>query len=271
VALALHQPAFMDPTEFDRLIARAQNPRLIPGIYNYCDGRCARCAFTERCLVFLDNRDVAAERVSDAPAATDVAASLERTIALLTEIATREGVDVNAVSGGDDRQPFVVLDHEDDPLVTRARDYSTIAWRVSRAVAPLVAARGEPMVIDAVETIQWFSSRIAAKIYRAVCGEAEGRAVDSEVQTDYDGSAKAALAGIGESRAAWRTLMESGKAAADGVPARAVLALDELATAVRARFPHADAFVRPGFDEPAVAAGAPATLPPWARRPPGET
>ena len=262
----------MDPTELDRLIARARNPRLIPGIYDYCDQRCARCAFTKRCLVFLDNRDVVAERVSDAPVATDVAASLERTIAMLTEIAAREGVDVNAINGGEDRQPFVVLDREDDPLVIRARDYSTIAWRVSRAVAPLVAARGDPAAIDAVETIEWFSSHIAAKIYRAVCGEADGRAVDAEVQTDYDGSAKAALAGISASLRAWRTLMESGKATADGVSARALVALDELATAVRARFPRADTFVRPGFDEPAVAAGAPATRPPWAQRPPsGET
>jgi hypothetical protein len=259
----------MDATEFDRLIARAHNPRLIPGIYNYCDGRCARCAFTERCLVFLDNHDGVAERVSDVPVVTDVEASLVRTIAMLTEIAEREGVDLNAIGGVDDRQPFVVLDHEDDVLVMRARDYSTLAWRVSRAVAPLVAARGERAAIDAVETIEWFSSRIAAKIYRAVCGEADGVvAVDSEVQTDSDGSAKAALAGIDESRAAWRTLMETGKATADGVPARAVIALDELAAAVRARFPRADAFVRPGFDEPAVAAGALATLPPWARRPP---
>ena len=244
----------MDPTEFDRLIARAQNPRLIPGIYNYCDGRCARCAFTERCLVFLDNCDVAAERVSDAPAATDVAASLERTIALLTEIAAREGVDVNAVSGGDDRQPFVVLDHEDDPLVTRARDYSTIAWRVSRAVAPLVAARGEPMVIDAVETIEWFSSMISAKLYRAICGYAEGWEAPDEAQTDFNGSAKIALIGIAESKSAWLVLMEAGRATADGVPAQAVRTLDALDAAIRERFPRAMDFVRPGFDEAAGAA-----------------
>ena len=258
----------MDPIEFERLIARAQNPRLIPGIYNYCDGRCARCAFTERCLVFLENREAVAERVSDAPLATDIEASLERTIAVLTEIAEREGVDLNAVADDDERPRFVVLDHEDDPLLMRAREYSTIAWRVSRAVAPLVAARGEAAAIEAVATIEWFSSRIAAKIYRAVCGQADGIAVDADVQTDYDGSAKAALAAIDESRAAWRTLMEIGKATADGVPARAVIALEELATDVRARFPRADAFVRPGFDEPAVAAGAAAILPPWARRPP---
>ena len=265
----------MDSTEFERLIARAQNPRLIPGIYNYCDGRCGRCAFTERCLVFLENREAVAERasdVSDAPLATDIEVSLERTIALLTEIAEREGVDLNALAGEDDRQPFAVLDHEDDPLIVRAREYSTIAWRVSRAVTPIVAARGETAAIAAVETIEWFSSRIAAKIYRAGVRQADGLGVDADVQTDYDGSAKAALAGIDESRTAWRTLMEIGKATADGVPARAVVVLDELDAALRARFPRADAFVRPGFDEPTVAAGAAATLPPWARRPPpGET
>jgi len=28
----------MDATEFDRLLARARDPRLISGVYNYCDG-----------------------------------------------------------------------------------------------------------------------------------------------------------------------------------------------------------------------------------------
>src|SRR5438046_6274832 len=46
----------MDPAEFDRLITRAEDPRLIPGVYNYCDGRCPRCPFTQRCLTFLDSQ-----------------------------------------------------------------------------------------------------------------------------------------------------------------------------------------------------------------------
>jgi len=259
----------MDPSEFDRLIARARDPRLVPGIYNYCDGRCPRCAFTRRCLVFLEHADAEPGRGSGGSIAADVTASLERTIAMLTEIARREGLDLSAGAAGqnDDDNAFLRLDHQDDPLVQRARDYSTIAWRVSRAVAPLVAARGERDTIEAVETIEWFSTRVAAKIYRAVCGEADGAPTDADVQTDYDGSAKAALLGIAESRNAWRALMDAGKATADGIPARAVHMLDELDAALRARFPRAEAFVRPGFDEPAVAAGAPATLPPWARRP----
>ncbi|HKB10111.1 MAG TPA: hypothetical protein VKD69_05645 [Vicinamibacterales bacterium] len=255
----------MDPHDFDRIIARAHDPRLIPGIYNYCDGRCPRCPFTERCLAFGENaRDDEADAVE---------ASLERTIAMLTEIARREGVDLSAIADRQEAAAVVTLDHERDPLVARARDYSTIAWRVSRAVTPGVAARGDPAAIDAVETIEWFSSRIAAKVYRAVCGRADAAGADgpgdhTEVQTDFDGSAKAALLGMRESRLAWLTLMEAGKASADGVPALAVKVLDDLDAAVRERFPHAEQFVRPGFDEPDVAAGAPATLPPWARRPP---
>ena len=43
--------------------------------------------------------------------------------------------------------------------------------------------------------------------------------------------------------------MEAGKATADGVPAQAVKMLDALDRDVRARFPRAMEFVRPGFDE----------------------
>src|SRR6185295_14865007 len=156
-----------------------------------------------------------------------------------------------------------------DPLAVQAREYGHLAWRIANALGPLVEARGDPLVIDAVETIGWFSSLISAKIHRAVFGQAEYAAADEDedIQTDHDGSAKVALIGIEESRAAWAVLMEHGRATADGVPAQAVRMLGALDEAVRARFPLALEFVRPGFDEPDIAAGAPATLPPFARRP----
>jgi hypothetical protein len=91
---------------------------------------------------------------------------------------------------------------------------------------------------------------ISSKLYRAICGQAEGWEGPDEVQTDFNGSAKIALIGIGESRRAWAVLMEAGRATADGVPAQAVRILEELDAAVRDRFPRVMAFVRPGFDEP---------------------
>ena len=89
---------------------------------------------------------------------------------------------------------------------------------------------------------------ISSKLYRAICGQAEGWEAREAAQTDFNGSAKVALLGIGESRRAWTVLMEVGRATADGVPARAVRILEELDAAVRERFPRAMEFVRPGFD-----------------------
>ena len=251
----------MDATEFDRLLARARDPQLIAGIYNYCDGRCPRCPFTARCLTYLDTQEMKAAGGEDRSLADTVGDSLQRTLEMLAEAARREGVDLEAATD-DVVDPSVEADldrHRRDPLAVRAREYGQIAWRIGRAVAPIAAARADAPLAEAVETIEWFSSLISAKIYRAICGRAEGWEGADEAQTDFNGSAKIALIGIGESRRAWAVLMEAGRATADGVPARAVVILEELEAAVRERFPRVMEFVRPGFDEPAGAAAAPAS------------
>jgi hypothetical protein len=249
VAGRLHLRAGMDAAEFDRLVSRARDPRLIAGIYNYCDGRCPRCPFTQRCLTYLDTEAVKAE--DDGRSIADALGdSLQRTLEMLAEAARRDGVDLDAATE-DAAMSASNADlerHRQDPLAVQARDYGGLAWRIGRAVAPLAAAREDAPLIEAVETIEWFSSLIGAKLYRAICGQAEGWEPADEAQTDFNGSAKIALIGIGESRRAWTVLMEAGRASADGVPAHAVIMLDQLAAAVRARFPRVMEFVRPGFD-----------------------
>jgi hypothetical protein len=241
----------MDQAEFDRLITRARDPRLIPGIYNYCDGRCPRCAFTQRCLTFLDNQEMRAESGGDRSAADLLGDSLQRTLEMLAEAAQREGIDLDApvVAAPDDIDQRALDRLHDDPLVAGAREYGRLASRIGRAIAPLVAARGDAALVEAVETIAWFSTMIGAKLYRAVCGQAEGWEGRGEAQTDFNGSAKIALIAIGESLRAWAVLMESGRATADGVPAQAVKRLAALEAMVRERFPLVMAFVRPGFDQ----------------------
>jgi hypothetical protein len=70
----------------------------------------------------------------------------------------------------------------------------------------------------------------------------------AEVQCDANGSAKVARLCIAESRACWRVLMEHGRAAANGVPAKLVKRLSDLDAAIAGRFPEAMQFQRPGFD-----------------------
>ena len=241
----------MDAAEFDRLVARARDPRLIPGIYNYCDGRCPRCRFTQRCLTYLDTQELKHAEPANRSLADVVGDSLQRTLEMLAEAARRDSVDLDAAA--DEAQASAAEDSlerlRQDPLAVRARDYGRLAWRIGRAIAPLAAARDDAPLVEAVQTIEWFSSMISAKVYRAVCGQAEGWEGHDEVQTDFNGSAKIALIGIAESRRAWAVLMEAGRAAADGVPAQAVRMLAELDAAVRERFPRVMEFVRPGFDE----------------------
>src|SRR4051812_43446684 len=117
----------MDATEFDRLVARARDPRLIPSIYNYCDGRCPRCPFTQRCLTYLDNQEMqtAGEQESFAES---IETSLQRTMEMLAEAARRDGVDLDAIA--DEATPaeaHVDLErHRQDPLVLRAREYGRL-------------------------------------------------------------------------------------------------------------------------------------------------
>ena len=245
--------------EFDRLVARARDPRLIPGIYNYCDGRCPRCPFTQRCLTFLDTQELASAG-DDRSLGDVVGDSLARTLEMLAEAARRDGVELEALreDASADAAAGNLERLRQDPLAVRARDYGRLAWRIGRAIAPLAAARDDAPLVEAVATIEWFSSMISSKVYRAICGQAEGWEGREDVQTDFNGSAKIALIGIGESRRAWAVLMEAGRATADGVPARAVRMLDELEAGVRERFPRVMEFVRPGFDEPEVAGGGPA-------------
>jgi hypothetical protein len=251
VACPLLSGAGMDAAEFDRLVARARDPRLIPGIYNYCDGRCPRCPFTQQCLTFLDAEELKASGGNGRPWPDIVGDSLQRTLEMLAEAARRDGIDLDAAT--DDAQETAAeadLDrHRQDPLAVRARTYGQLAWRVARAIAPIAAGREDAALVDAVETIEWFSSMISAKLYRAICGHAEGWERQDEAQTDFNGSAKIALIGIGESRRAWGVLMEAGRATADGVPAQAVIMLEALDAGVRERFPRVMEFLRPGFDD----------------------
>jgi hypothetical protein len=188
--------------------------------------------------------------------ADTIGASLQRTLEMLAEAARSERVNLDGPID-EAAEPVAGEDlerHRQDPLAVSAREYGQLAWRIGRAIAPIAGARGDAPLVEAVETIEWFSSMISSKVYRAICGQAEGWEGRDEAQTDFNGSAKIALSGIDESRRAWAVLMEAGRATADGVPAQAVRILEGLDAAVRERFPRVMDFVRPGFDEPDVVA-----------------
>jgi hypothetical protein len=239
--------------EFDGIIARASDPRLIPGIYNYCDRRCGRCPFTDRCLQFRE--EIGAQQRSGQPreAVFDaVADSVQRAFEMIQIIAERQGIDLSEVRIDEDAYDRAHRATENDPLVVLARQYSTTTMSFMQALRPIVDARGDVRSIDAADTIDWFSGTISAKVFRAISGANDPDFNPHDLQSDANGSAKVARLFIAESRRAWRALIGVGRTATAGVPAKLIGVLDQLDAELAGRFPRALDFVRPGFDEELV-------------------
>lgn len=266
--------------ELDAMVERANDPALIPGIYNWCDRRCERCAFSARCFQFRLSRAAGDEaewmsrhdrqRNRDDTLPAQVGGVFDRTIELVRAIGRRMGVDMAELDRAIETGPPVDLSTRldaagEDPLVEIACRYAADVHPIIRVLAPVVALRGDQASIDAVDEVAWYATLVSSKTYRAVLSamelDAEGReglgASGEADRTEVRGSAKCARLFIEASIRAWRVLMEVGRATADGVPARLVQVLMDLDHRLAARFPDAMSFVRPGFDEdPSAPPGA---------------
>jgi hypothetical protein len=140
-----------------------------------------------------------------------------------------------------------------DPLQTLATAYTHTALALVDGLSAARALRKWPPEVDtAVETIGSYAGKVGAKVYRALHGYADRSEVleDDVVQNDWNGTAKLARLIVGQSKAAWRVVMEAGEAAADSPLTELVNMLDRIDAGLAERFPRAMEFLRPGFDEP---------------------
>src|SRR4249919_3591432 len=265
----------MDP-ELEAYIARAQDPVLIPGIYNYCHHRCEQCPFTGRCFSFRQEQQEAHDH-PERSLEDHMEANFTRAAALMKAWCEQHGIDLGAVEempeadesdrtteSGDEEKAHA------EALQQMARRYSSEAYHIVEPLSNLSRFHAwAPAVAAAIDTIGWYSGLIPAKIGRALHGAAnEGPFVDDDpVQNDWNGSAKVARLAIAESIAAWRTLFEAGDTPVDASIREMADLLAQIDRDLAARFPLAMEFVRPGFDEPEVAAGALTRLAPFEPRP----
>jgi len=245
----------------------------IVGIYNYCDSWCGRCAFTSRCRVFADMREMEArldpnlEPVASAPYLPEGLSGLpSRLPERLSGVPSKHPMDVPPSPPPwlkellDEMDAAACAAHPDDAYVKRglrvvperdaiddrAEAYSrrARAWLNTREF-DLPSQAGDPR-----DVIAWFHMMIHVKAMRALHGLAEDDPSERDWPPDHDGSAKVALLGIDRSHTAWLDLVETGVASASEV----AMFIDDLLwlrAALERTFPKARAFVRPGFDEPA--------------------
>src|ERR671925_73973 len=77
----------------------ANNPDLIPGIYNYCDRWCERCPLTSRCLVYAteqdDNVSPESQDIRNADFWRKLNSIMDETRELIAEWANQAGIDLN--------------------------------------------------------------------------------------------------------------------------------------------------------------------------------
>ncbi|WP_291322480.1 hypothetical protein [Desulfonatronospira sp.] len=249
----------------ERIKELAENPDFIPGIYNYCDRWCERCAFTSRCMNFAMEQEFFQEQKSsdemNAAFWESISNIFEVTISLLYDLAQERGIDLDAAREDQDAKHEQAMQrarkHICTILAQRYREMakewleSSEVWTQDMAVKiPGVISAGEaPGLQEAREIIYWYLFLIEAKIVRALHGKAEEEECELESYgRDADGSAKVALMGIERSLAAWGVVHEIIDHDRHGVQ-NILFCLDRLRRKLEAVFPQARDFVRPGFDD----------------------
>jgi len=227
----------------------ANNPDLIPGVYNYCDRWCERCPLTSRCLVYATEQ----QPDDDSPESQDIRneSFWKRLGTVFQE--TREMIDVWAKQAGVDfiepidqdeprhRRKRQLVDNH--PLTRSGKKYANAACDWFRHFDGAIELDTE----EAREVIQWYQYQIAVKTIRALSGRREELEEDSELPKDSDGSAKVALIGIDRSIAGWRLMQLSLPQRADSI-VPLILQLETLRVSLERSFPDARDFIRPGFD-----------------------
>jgi hypothetical protein len=259
--------------DLEAQLERTSDPMLIQGIYHYCHRRCERCAFTGRCFLYRENQEEA-RRHGELGFGDEVHASLQHTVNLVRE---REGIDLEQTFGDTDsaveavqQEPLndAVAAVERDSLYMRAKSCATAAHAVVNPLRELSPFHEwPPNVGEAIDTISWHAGEIPAKIFRGLSGRAEvGGASEDPIQNDWNGSVKVARLAIRESCAAWEVLFAVGETPLDAPIRQMRERLEQIDLELAARFPLAMEFVRPGFDEPEVAAGAVTSATPSGQR-----
>jgi len=252
----------------------AENPNFIPGIYNYCDRWCERCAFTAQCMTYALSKEEV-----DNPQSQDINNKafwdklhgiFKVTLEMVKETAEEMGIDLNAI----DHEDFAKQEErvhkivKDQPYCLAALSYikKVDSWfesnkglledkadelqTLSEANIPGTRPVEEAVSInDCLEVVRWYQHQIYVKLCRSagglIRGELEGLEYFPE---DANGSAKVALIAMDRSIAAWGRMYEyfpQHKAEILDI----LLLLDRLRTKSQILFPNARAFVRPGFDD----------------------
>lgn len=261
----------MDKEQLKKL---SQNPKFIPGIYNYCDRWCERCPFTSRCMNYAigqeDYGDLEGLDINNKEFWLKLSETLSGALDLLREMLEERGINIDEVNAEEaiKQEELTVELAEDHECARDAKVYYEMVekWMVSSKdifekkaeelslnlqldIPESAVQQKAESIMDSVEIIGWYQHFIYVKIMRALTGELVGlEDILEDIPKDSDGSAKVALIAIDRSLAAWLELYNNFPDKEDEI-LEFLIHLDRLRKKVEKTFPAARAFVRPGFEE----------------------
>jgi hypothetical protein len=261
----------------EEFLSIMDNPNFISGIYNYCDGWCARCHMTARCSVFA-----ATPREEDLP--TDDPEAYHKAswkviedafaiaMDLLQKSAEARGIDLTRTEEEDQqlrRDQEALRERVNSEFASKqSMEYIKAGRTWLNASEPLLKEKQEELIRftsmklpeehpaedaanirEALDVIQYYLFQIHVKIQRALSGRMDDDEwfEENDFPKDSDGSAKVALIGIDRSIGGWGILLHH-------FPTQEEPILNLLTTLQRIRreveevFPDARGFKRPGFD-----------------------
>ncbi len=227
--------------------------RFISGIFNYCDRWCERCSLNSYCSVFQLSQEMGHEadlEGYDRQWIDEVAAKYEGIIDLVEK--ERGSLNINAAELARNDGFNICL--KDDLLYRpESRELLTIAEYYAKSLGEWFRETGEERIEEVIgnrsvfQTIVFFQTSIAVKMFRALIGEDEEEDSDP-VQNDANGSAKAVMQMIRESLHAWAwVLMKRKELKNTGM--KQIILLSDMLRGLQEKFPLAEEFIRPGFDE----------------------
>jgi hypothetical protein len=249
------------------LIDLADDPNLIPGIYNYCDRWCERCAFSARCLVYITEKadeddDPASRDINNAAFWQKLASIFAQTHEMISAWAEENGVDLSpsVLAEAKEHNDGQRIQTKNHPLAKAAEAYAIAVsqwfeneFKQVEVFSDTAAGSNENIerdeeVNDYLAVIRWYQFLIAAKLIRGISSRFEEDEYSDEEWRDSEGSAKVALIAIDRSISAWSLMSELRSENADSIR-KLLLDLEKLRLHAEREFPGARDFIRPGFDE----------------------
>ncbi len=232
----------------------AGRENIIPGIHNYCDRWCERCAFVSRCTVGISESETESPDLDmkNKEFWEHLSLVFQATYEMIAEEAQETGIDLNT-----ETTEYVQPVQRKSAAGKLAEKYGfrLLPWLKAnhdlfvQKIESLLPANEQQIVSfeDAIEVIRWYSLFIAVKIHRATL-PALGFDNDEIDLYDKNGSAKIALIGVSRSLEAFALLYNQLPEQEDEI--LGFLAdLSRIQKLLKKAFPQALDFKRPGFDD----------------------